>query len=97
LAVGSAKPSATRHSGLSAFRAGIEILWLSRLSECKSSRGVGILFDPRPWIAKALARRQGADEARIDRYARELTDKLEQAALAALKDRKPATLSRGHN
>ena len=34
-------------------------------------------------------------QARIDRYTRELTDKLEQVALAALKDRKPATLSRG--
>ena len=31
----------------------------------------------------------------IDRYARELTDKLEQVALAALKARQPATLSRG--
>jgi Neutral/alkaline non-lysosomal ceramidase, N-terminal/Glycosyltransferase WbsX len=31
----------------------------------------------------------------IDRYTRELTDKLEQVALAALKDRKPAILSRG--
>jgi hypothetical protein len=34
-------------------------------------------------------------QARIERYTRELTDKLEQVALAALKDRKPATLSRG--
>jgi hypothetical protein len=34
-------------------------------------------------------------QARIDRYTRELTDKLEQVALAALKDRKPALLSRG--
>ena len=34
-------------------------------------------------------------QARIDRYTRELTDKLEQVALAALKARKPATLSRG--
>jgi hypothetical protein len=34
-------------------------------------------------------------QERIDRYTRELTDKLEQAALAALKDRKPATLFRG--
>lgn len=31
----------------------------------------------------------------IDRYTRELTDKLEQVALAALKARRPATLSRG--
>jgi hypothetical protein len=31
----------------------------------------------------------------INRYTRELADKLEQAALAALKNRKPATLSRG--
>lgn len=36
-------------------------------------------------------------QARIDRYTGELTDKLEQVALAALKDRKPATLSRGQN
>ena len=35
------------------------------------------------------------EQARIDRYTRELTDKLEQVALAALKDRKLATLSRG--
>jgi hypothetical protein len=34
-------------------------------------------------------------QARIDRYTRELTDKLEQVALAALENRKPATLSRG--
>jgi hypothetical protein len=34
-------------------------------------------------------------QARIDRYTRELTDKLEQVALAALKDRRPATLSWG--
>ncbi len=34
-------------------------------------------------------------QQRIDRYTRELTDKLEQVALAALKARKPATLSRG--
>jgi len=34
-------------------------------------------------------------QERIDRYTRELTDKLEQVALAALQDRKPATLSRG--
>ena len=32
---------------------------------------------------------------RIDRYTRELTDKLEEAALAALKDRRPARLSWG--
>ena len=34
-------------------------------------------------------------QERIDRYTRELTDKLEQAALAALDDRQPATLSHG--
>lgn len=34
-------------------------------------------------------------QQRIDRYTRELTDKLEQVALAALKDRKPAALTRG--
>jgi hypothetical protein len=34
-------------------------------------------------------------QERIDRYTRELADKLEQVALAALKDRRPATLSRG--
>ena len=34
-------------------------------------------------------------QERIDRYTRELTDKLEQVALTALKTRKPATLSRG--
>jgi hypothetical protein len=34
-------------------------------------------------------------QERIDRYTRELTDKLEQAALAALKDRQPATLAWG--
>ncbi len=32
-------------------------------------------------------------QERIDRYSRELTDKIEQAALAALADRKPARLS----
>ncbi len=36
-----------------------------------------------------------AHQERIDRYTRELTDKLEQVALAALKDRKPATLWHG--
>jgi hypothetical protein len=34
-------------------------------------------------------------QERIDRYTRELTDKLEQVALAALKDRQPATLAWG--
>jgi hypothetical protein len=34
-------------------------------------------------------------QERIDRYTRELTDKLEQAALAALKNRQPATLAWG--
>ena len=34
-------------------------------------------------------------QARVERYTRELTDKLEQVALAALRDRKLATLSRG--
>jgi hypothetical protein len=34
-------------------------------------------------------------QERIDRYTKELTDKLEQVALAALKDRKPAKLSWG--
>src|ERR1019366_5781968 len=34
-------------------------------------------------------------QERIDRYTRELTDKLGQAALAALKDRLPATLAWG--
>src|ERR1035438_3755951 len=34
-------------------------------------------------------------QERIDRYTRELTDKLEQAAIAALKDRQPATLAWG--
>lgn len=33
-----------------------------------------------------------AEQERIDRYTRELTDKMEQVALAALKDRKPAKL-----
>jgi len=33
-----------------------------------------------------------ADQARIDRYTRELIDKLERVTLAALKDRRPATL-----
>ncbi|MEO6183568.1 MAG: neutral/alkaline non-lysosomal ceramidase N-terminal domain-containing protein, partial [Verrucomicrobiota bacterium] len=36
-----------------------------------------------------------AEQARIDRYTGELMDKLEQVALAALKDRKPAKLSWG--
>lgn len=35
-----------------------------------------------------------AHQSNIDRYSRELTDKLEQVALAALTDRKPARLSR---
>jgi hypothetical protein len=35
------------------------------------------------------------EQGRVDRYTRELTDKLEQAALAALKDRRPATLAWG--
>src|ERR1019366_5055993 len=34
-------------------------------------------------------------QERVDRYTRELTDKLEQVALAALKDRQPATLAWG--
>jgi hypothetical protein len=34
-------------------------------------------------------------QGRVDRYTRELTDKLEQAALAALQDRRPATLAWG--
>ena len=34
-------------------------------------------------------------QERIDRYTRELTDKLEQVALAAIKDRQPATLAWG--
>lgn len=34
-----------------------------------------------------------ADQAHIDRYTRELTDKLEHVALAALKDRRPSTLA----
>jgi len=34
-------------------------------------------------------------QARVDRYTRELTDKLEQVALAALKARQPATLAWG--
>jgi hypothetical protein len=34
-------------------------------------------------------------QERIDRYTRELTDKVEQAALAAIKDRQPATLAWG--
>ena len=34
-------------------------------------------------------------QERIDRYTRELTDKLEQAALAALRDRRPAALAWG--
>ncbi len=34
-------------------------------------------------------------QQRIDRYTRELAEKLEQVALAALKDRRPATLSWG--
>jgi hypothetical protein len=34
-------------------------------------------------------------QERIDRYTRELTDKVEQAALAALQDRQPATLAWG--
>jgi hypothetical protein len=34
-------------------------------------------------------------QERVDRYTRELTDKLEQVALAALQDRRPATLAWG--
>jgi putative membrane-bound dehydrogenase-like protein len=36
-----------------------------------------------------------ADQAHIDRYTRELIDKLEKVALAALKDRRPGSLSWG--
>jgi len=55
-----------------------------------------------PMLKDACSFICGADispdhQARIDRYTGELTDKLEQVALAALKDRKPATLSRGQN
>ena len=35
------------------------------------------------------------EQARVDRYTRELADKLEQAALAAVRDRRPATLTWG--
>jgi hypothetical protein len=53
-----------------------------------------------PMLTDACADLFGADipadhQQRIDRYTRELTDKLEQVALAALKARRPATLSRG--
>ena len=53
-----------------------------------------------PMLAGALVNLFGADlppdqQARVDRYTRELTDKVEQVALAALKDRQPATLAWG--
>jgi hypothetical protein len=53
-----------------------------------------------PMLAGVCANLYGADipsdqQERIDRYTRELTDKVEQAALAAIKDRQPATLAWG--
>jgi hypothetical protein len=53
-----------------------------------------------PMLRGACPNIFGADlppdqQERIDRYTRELTDKLEQAALAALEDRQPATLAWG--
>jgi hypothetical protein len=53
-----------------------------------------------PMLRGACPNIFGADlppeqQERVDRYTRELTDKLEQAALAALKDRQPATLAWG--
>ena len=53
-----------------------------------------------PMLTGVCPNLYGADippkqQERIDRYTRELTDKLEQVALAALKDRQPATLSWG--
>ena len=38
-----------------------------------------------------------ADQAHIDRYTRELIDKVEKVSLAALKDRRPATLAWGQD
>jgi hypothetical protein len=51
-----------------------------------------------PCLAGALVNIFSSDvppehQSRIDRYTRELTDKIEQVALAALADRKPARLS----
>jgi len=53
-----------------------------------------------PMLTGVLANLYGADippdqQERIDRYTREVTDKLEQVALAALQDRQPATLAWG--
>src|ERR1022692_196147 len=53
-----------------------------------------------PMLTGVCPNLYGADippkqQERIDRYTRELTDKLEQVALAALKDRQLATLSWG--
>jgi hypothetical protein len=53
-----------------------------------------------PMLAGCLANLFGKDlppdqQARVDRYTRELTDKLEQVALAALKARQPATFAWG--
>ena len=53
-----------------------------------------------PMLSGLLANQFGADlppeqQERVDRYTRELTDKLEQVALAALQDRQPASLAWG--
>ena len=53
-----------------------------------------------PMLTGSIPNILGADlpadqQGRVDRYTRELTDKLEQAALAALRDRQPATLAWG--
>jgi hypothetical protein len=53
-----------------------------------------------PMLTGVCPNLYGADippdqQERIDRYTRELTDKLEQVALAALQDRQPATLAWG--
>jgi hypothetical protein len=53
-----------------------------------------------PMLAGACANIFGADlpadqQERVDRYTRELTDQVEAVALAAIKDRRPATLAWG--
>jgi hypothetical protein len=53
-----------------------------------------------PMLSGSIPNIFGADlppdqQERVDRYTRELTDRLEQLALAALKDRQPATLAWG--
>ncbi len=67
------------------------VVWPERLALCSSHTHTA------PMLKNVCPTLFGMDipaehQAHIDRYTRELTDKLEQVARAALKDRKPATL-----